>query len=346
MTSDFLFSILLVVSLGAMTAQLLVSKKRYVHVFFAIFCGSIAMVALEHVTRNSSGYYSYVFGFGTCATCNGFWLVGRSLFRKENAIKLQHILLAMVIGALVMISHGFSVFGEMNPSMNAQISQWRLPLSEITNLLSSTILMLTFWEALNGFSKCSKREQQQRILFVYGFGSGVVLCSVISPLFEQTFFQYFVVFSATQIIVVTQVILAWQGSEDETEERIESANTYTAQNEEQSRLFEEIEQVMRCEKLYLQPGLKILDVATRLDIPEYLISKAIRSNPHVGNFNQYINNLRLEHAKTLLCQRDCTHWSILVVAIESGFASVGPFNRAFKAEFSCTPSEFRRAQNA
>ncbi|MEM8546929.1 MAG: helix-turn-helix domain-containing protein [Pseudomonadota bacterium] len=35
--------------------------------------------------------------------------------------------------------------------------------------------------------------------------------------------------------------------------------------------------------------------------------------------------------------------SILAVAMDSGFASLGPFNRAFKQDTGVTPSQFRRA---
>jgi AraC-like DNA-binding protein len=35
---------------------------------------------------------------------------------------------------------------------------------------------------------------------------------------------------------------------------------------------------------------------------------------------------------------------ILTIAMDAGFQSLGPFNRAFKAQTGVTPSEFRRLQ--
>jgi AraC-like DNA-binding protein len=35
------------------------------------------------------------------------------------------------------------------------------------------------------------------------------------------------------------------------------------------------------------------------------------------------------------------HWPVLVIGMESSFASVGPFTRAFKATMGFTPHEFR-----
>ena len=37
---------------------------------------------------------------------------------------------------------------------------------------------------------------------------------------------------------------------------------------------------------------------------------------------------------------------VLSIALESGFQSIGPFNRAFKAATGLTPTEFRREQLA
>ena len=34
---------------------------------------------------------------------------------------------------------------------------------------------------------------------------------------------------------------------------------------------------------------------------------------------------------------------ILTIALESGYGSIGPFNRAFRAHFGMTPTEYRAA---
>lgn len=37
---------------------------------------------------------------------------------------------------------------------------------------------------------------------------------------------------------------------------------------------------------------------------------------------------------------------ILTIALDAGFGSLGPFNRAFRAETGLTPTEFRRLSAA
>ena len=60
------------------------------------------------------------------------------------------------------------------------------------------------------------------------------------------------------------------------------------------------------------------------------------------NFNQLLNRHRVAHACRLLA-RPAGFENILHVSSESGFASLGPFNRAFKSMMGCTPTEYRVA---
>ena len=59
---------------------------------------------------------------------------------------------------------------------------------------------------------------------------------------------------------------------------------------------------------------------------------------HCGrSFGEFLNGLRLQSA----CQR-----SVLEIALESGFSQVSFFNRLFRKELSCNPTEYRRNQRA
>lgn len=56
------------------------------------------------------------------------------------------------------------------------------------------------------------------------------------------------------------------------------------------------------------------------------------------SFRQYLNSLRLIHAKELLLSTDD---SILQIALSSGFNTVTYFNRVFRELEKCSPKEFR-----
>ena len=52
------------------------------------------------------------------------------------------------------------------------------------------------------------------------------------------------------------------------------------------------------------------------------------------------------YAKQALTDPTQAEVPILTIALDSGFQSLGPFNRAFKADTGMTPTEFRRASQA
>ena len=87
----------------------------------------------------------------------------------------------------------------------------------------------------------------------------------------------------------------------------------------------------------------MIDLANELNVSEYKISRAIRYHFEAPNFNHFINSLRIEHAKKLLEQQETQHWTILVIALESGFSSLATFNRVFKAQLGFAPKAFRES---
>lgn len=102
-----------------------------------------------------------------------------------------------------------------------------------------------------------------------------------------------------------------------------------------SRLFD-------TDAIHTEPDLRIGDVAARLGQPEHRISRCISACLGFPNFNRLINHHRIRQARRDLTSVDRSR-SILDIALDCGFASIGPFNRAFKAETGMTPRDYRAA---
>lgn len=110
-------------------------------------------------------------------------------------------------------------------------------------------------------------------------------------------------------------------------------------------LAEHIKEIIVQEKLYLLMGLTVTDVATRLDLPSYVVSNAI--NAGLGqNFFELINRLRVEEAKRMLSDETYNHLSVLGIGYEAGFNSKTAFNIAFKKYTGTTPSTYKKKQQA
>jgi AraC-like DNA-binding protein len=99
---------------------------------------------------------------------------------------------------------------------------------------------------------------------------------------------------------------------------------------------------MTDERAYRTEDLTLAALASRLAVPEYRLRRLINRRLGHRNFNAFVNGFRLDEARAAL--RDPTRRAlpVLTIALEAGFQSIGPFNRAFKAATGFTPTEFRK----
>lgn len=336
------------VCLGCLIAQLFVKQKKLPHILFAIFCGSIAMTLTQKVTGDAIGAYKYLIGLGTVATCNCYWLLSRSLFRQKNVIERHHLALAFAISLLIFINQGYLFASSSHIIASSSDSVFRHVLSEITVLLSSCVLVLSFWEGCRGFKTATKQDKAQRILFLSTFGLAVSISKLTSfTLADNADAKEWVLTAIILIVVInTQLLLAWRShpkKQSAQQDAIDNKNELPQSvSDTDTALAREITALINEGSLYLQANLKVADIARSLDVPEYRVSRALKAHITDKNFNRYINSLRIEHAKHLLADPKHQSWSVLVISLESGFASIGPFTRAFKAETGQTPNQFRQ----
>jgi len=100
-----------------------------------------------------------------------------------------------------------------------------------------------------------------------------------------------------------------------------------------------IEALIHAERLYQNPELTLADLAKKLETNASVISKSI--NQGFGlNFNDFINNFRIEAVKTNFKQGEHKKSTLLGIAFDCGFNSKATFNRAFKKNTGLSPKEF------
>lgn len=99
--------------------------------------------------------------------------------------------------------------------------------------------------------------------------------------------------------------------------------------------------LMRDERAYRDENLSIAALALRMAVPEYKLRRLINRQLGHRNFNAYLTQWRLAEARQALADPDQSDMPISTIALDSGFGSLGPFNRAFKTETGLTPTAFR-----
>ena len=100
-----------------------------------------------------------------------------------------------------------------------------------------------------------------------------------------------------------------------------------------------IENIMQEGKLFLEPELSLSELAAKLKTNSSVLSAAINSN-FGKNFNDFVNEYRVEEFKKQIKLPENRNYTLLAVAFDCGFNSKATFNRAFKKFTGQAPSRF------
>lgn len=104
-----------------------------------------------------------------------------------------------------------------------------------------------------------------------------------------------------------------------------------------------LENIMHDEKAFLEPELALSDLAQRLGTNGSVLSTVV--NTSFGkNFNDFVNEYRVEAVKKMLKDPSNSHYSLLGIGLECGFNSKSTFNRAFKKTTGLAPGDFAREE--
>lgn len=98
---------------------------------------------------------------------------------------------------------------------------------------------------------------------------------------------------------------------------------------------------MEQELPFLNPNLKLVDLATPLHVSTHTLSQVINEH-YQQNVQQFLNSHRIQAAQKMLNASDKAHLTISAIAFESGFNSLSAFNTAFKKNSQMTPSQYRK----
>ena len=104
-------------------------------------------------------------------------------------------------------------------------------------------------------------------------------------------------------------------------------------------LFQQIQDLIIGEKLFLDPSLDRQMLVDRLGLSKERIGAAFAKGSPYKSLIEFLNDCRLPYAAKLLTTRP--ELTIADVARESGFPSADTFGRNFKLKYTLTPSQYR-----
>lgn len=132
-------------------------------------------------------------------------------------------------------------------------------------------------------------------------------------------------------------------SPEEQDELSDETDKESGEEEENKKIFHDLNHIVVQKQLYLSPELSREDLAQIVHLNNARFARMIRECTGT-NFNGYINELRINYAIELM--KKYPNYTIRAIADESGFNSPPVLYSLFKKKTGMTPYEFKKAQES
>jgi AraC-like DNA-binding protein len=319
---------------------------------FAIGVASYALCSAPGFTAHVSLWYAPI-----VALCSGntavFWLFARALFDDGFEHRWWHAGVWVVLAG-----SGLLRFFVLAPAGS--------PLSETLGIALSFaslgFAVLAVFQTVSGWQMdLIEGRRRLRALVVGGVAGYIAIIGAAELLLREGPVPLLASTLNAAGLAAASALIAWSlfriaGDGLFRESPMASATLATTSSPNQRRdsesdpqalrLLGALERLMTVERAYRQEGLSIGILAGKLRLPEYRLRRLINQRLGYRNFNAYLNHYRVEDVKAALADPKQAEVPILTIAMDAGFQSLGPFNRAFKAETGMTPSEYRHSARA
>ncbi len=312
---------------------------------FAVAGIGAFMIASAPGAHASLGLVAFFFNAWCLSTPGIVWLLARSLFRDGGRHNAAHLL---AIGALV----GMTMAGDYGRYLLGPLAAYpeesRMLLlagrgAALALLFSACAMAVAHWR-----EDLVEQRRRARAAFIVVVGSTFVALAASEFVFGGRGAPLDVlVFGHAALLALTFILLQVlaRGGLSELLDAPAAIGpaplTVVRSDGLDAAIARHVVEAMADRKLWKREGLGIAELARELNTQEYRLRRAI--NRHLGyrNFNDFLHDYRLKEAAARLCDAAERHLPVLTIALDCGYGSIGPFNRAFKARYGVTPSQFR-----
>lgn len=278
-----------------------------------------------------------LFGLGAGATPGLFWLFAKAWFNDEKRVA--------PISALLV---GLSV-------ANTLVVQLTVPGGGTANAISALLFrafMLAFagaalwevWRSREG--DLVERRRRIRPMLVCVVAICVIAIAFVevaaSPSGPPASWRLAVASgSLLAVFGFCAVLLRMRQGDMFGPAEVTGAPVKPAQSPGEDPLAARLLQFMATQMPYRDETMSIAKLAGLLGEQEYRLRRTINGQLGHRNFSSFLNGYRLAEVKSALADPAQRDVPIITIALDAGFGSLGPFNRAFREAEAMTPSEFR-----
>lgn len=306
---------------------------------FVAFCTSVMAYLIVDAVEFRLSIWFFILLIGPFALPALFWLLSKALFDDHFTLSIRHNLI--LFGAIMA---NFGIFWVNNVS--------QLPAEDglvfISGFLSQAIsLCFVVLAVVQVYAGREADLLEERLGFRRQFVIITTLLIGLTLLAEVVLFQKTAPLSLEFIhklsILLLTAYFALRLLQVHPHFLKISSDAINKPKEEAPAFLSDLQVLLQNEKVFREEGLTIGKLAEKLDVKEYKLRRAI--NDHLGfrNFNDFLNQYRVQEACEILLDPQQKELTILEIAYQLGYQSIGPFNAAFKKHTALTPTGYRKA---
>ena len=268
-----------------------------------------------------------------------FWLFTRALFDDGFALRRWHGLLWLAVSA----------FSFVNCMWIAPGGHARLSIVAV-NLLALAFIGLAMAQMVASWSADLVESRRRVRVFIVSaaalYGGANAITQILTPTGEVAAIANIANAAMLTLIVAAISVTMMQVGPADLFPVPSATPARVAAEAADQKLIDALMRLMADERIYRHDNVTIGTLATKLAIPEYRLRRLINQRLGYRNFNVFLNEHRIAEAKAALADPTQAEVPVITIAMDAGFQSLGPFNRAFKADTGVTPTEYRRLKGS
>lgn len=319
--------------------------QRYLGLFLLVSAVLFLYHAVYYSTNSAADNYNalnVVYSWATLTTYPLYYLYIKAItdYQQPGKSEIALLFIPGLIAAAASVS--VLIFGIRQEITGIFISIVR-PLQAILVSVMSLIKLKAFERSVYDSYSEVEGKTARTVMIMVGVQFTAAICTVVLSILGQRYFTGRAVLAVPSVLfagtiyAIAYVGFRYRFGAFQMENELKEDITPTVDEDEDSSLFNIIQEKMEKEKVFLQPGLSVVDLAKSIGSNRTYVSASI--NSHSGkSFALFINTYRVEYAKTIM-EKD-GKLSIAQVAEMSGFASEESFRRNFRNITGKSPSDW------
>jgi AraC-like DNA-binding protein len=267
-----------------------------------------------------------------------FWLFCQLAFRDSKQISAYWISIAAyssIVPALYRTS----------PGLGSYVPLLEFTMITLPGYLEYVLIGAGLWAVIKHWSDDlieSRRRFRALVVILVGL---TVLVNVISVnlgwgdvLFQRLVILFAVLVTGYHVISVPSGILF--GPMDAKKLPLNPIAAMPIESKQQTQL--DALNALMSDGFYRKEKLTIAQLSRELSTPEYIVRNLINEQLGFRNFNDFVNQWRINDAKLQLINEPDK--PVMNIALDLGYRTLSSFNRAFKERTEKTPTQYRASR--